>query len=638
MSIKPQIDRIVVNIAIEVFFMKKVLKPAAGIVCALSVLLTGVAVFAEETKTTPTGIAYGNIGTTIETWASENPSDYSSFVTAVFDGDGIIYQGAFGFADKENNIAATTDTVYEWGSVTKLTVWVSVMQLYEQGRIDLNADIRTYLPEGFLKNLKYDDPVTMLNLMNHNAGWGEGTWSIQTADPEEIVSLGDALSQSEPPQIYRPGEVCSYSNWGAALAGYIVECITGQSFADYVHENIFEPLGMEHTSILPDHSDNARVQEKRKELVSYSFDGSAWNSNGHQLIYINLYPAGAATGTIGDMALFAQSFVREDNPLFEKTETRELLLSPSLYLGDTDFVVGCHGLWTEDRENASLIGHSGGTNACSSDLVFDRDTGLGAVYMTAGGWPAVPKLLFGDMASYDLSSYTGSVTVPGALKGTYAGCRSIRHGIYKVMGLFSMLPLNYNGNNEYTVSSMATFTQVSDNMLILKQDENTYPAYVYKTSDGTTIISLGSQSFASENSLKISLYLLVVMAVITVAGIFMLFYRAISLLTKKHISYSGSLFVGLSQLCRIACLLPLILLASKYSEQYGLTHTQGYIVFAIEAVCFVIFAISFCMSALGLFKKDTEGFLRLKYALSVIGNGVSIATIFAFELLNIWGV
>ena len=301
--------------------MKEVLKPAAGIVCALSVLLTGVAVFAEETKTTPTGIAYGNIGTAIETWASENPSDYSSFVTAVFDGDGIIYQGAFGFTDKENNIAATTDTVYEWGSVTKLTVWVSVMQLYEQGRIDLNADIRTYLPEGFRKNLKYDDPVTMLNLMNHNAGWGEGTWSIQTADPEEIVSLGDALSQSEPPQIYRPGEVCSYSNWGAALAGYIVECITGQSFADYVHENIFEPLGMEHTSILPDHSDNARVQEKRTELVSYSFDGSAWNSNGHQLIYINLYPAGAATGTIGDMALFAQSFVREDNPLFEKSET-----------------------------------------------------------------------------------------------------------------------------------------------------------------------------------------------------------------------------------------------------------------------------------------------------------------------------
>ena len=618
--------------------MKKVLKPVACAVCAITVLMTGTAVFAEENKSTPTGIAYDNIGSTIENWASENPSDYSSFVTAVFDGDGIIYQGAFGFADKENNIAATTDSVYEWGSVTKLTVWVSVMQLYEQGRIDLNADIRTYLPEGFLKNLKYDDPITMLNLMNHNAGWGEGTWAMQTADPEQIVSLEEALAQTEPPQIYRPGEVCSYSNWGAALAGYIVERITGQPFADYVHENIFEPLGMEHTSILPDHSDNTWVQEKRKELVSYSYDGSTWNSNGHQLIYINLYPAGSATGTIEDLAIFAQSFVRDDNPLFEKPETRELLLSPSLYLGDTDIVVGCHGLWAEERENASLIGHNGGTNGCSSDLVFDRETGLGAVYMTAGGWPAVSELLFGKMASYDLSSYSGSVTAPGALKGYYAGCRSIRHGIYKAMGLFSMLPLTYNGNNEYSVTSMAILTQVSDNMIILKQEENSYPAYVYKTSDGTTIITLGAQSFASENSLKISLYLLVVMAAITLAGIFMLFYRAISLLTKKHISYSGSLFVALSQICRVACLLPLILLASKYTEQYGLTHTQGYIVFAIEAVCFIIFSISFIMSGMGLIKKDTEGFLRLKYALSVIGNGVSIATILSLELLNIWGV
>ena len=134
--------------------MKKVFKPVLGTVCALSVLMTGASVFAEETKSTPTGIAYSNIGSTIENWASENPSDYSSFVTAVFDGDEIIYQGAFGLADKENNIAASTDSVYEWGSITKLTVWVSVMQLYEQGRIDLNEDIRTYLPEGFLKNLK----------------------------------------------------------------------------------------------------------------------------------------------------------------------------------------------------------------------------------------------------------------------------------------------------------------------------------------------------------------------------------------------------------------------------------------------------------------------------------------------------
>ena len=92
----------------------------------------------------------------------------------------------------------------------------------------------------------------------------------------------------EPEQIYEPGTVTAYSNWGVALAAYIVECVSGMSFADYVHQNIFEPLGMEHTAIAVNLSDNTWVQEQRSELECYTIDGELIEDC---FYYITLYPA-----------------------------------------------------------------------------------------------------------------------------------------------------------------------------------------------------------------------------------------------------------------------------------------------------------------------------------------------------------
>ena len=158
--------------------MNRFLKTLTGAFCTVSILLSGVTVFALDNRKTPSGIGYDYVGYTIENWAKENPDSYVSFVTAVFDKEEVLYTGAFGEVDRENKVECTTDSVFEWGSVTKLTVWVSVMQLYEQGRIDLNADVRGYLPDGFLQKLKYDDHVTMLKIMKHDAGGGEYNWNL----------------------------------------------------------------------------------------------------------------------------------------------------------------------------------------------------------------------------------------------------------------------------------------------------------------------------------------------------------------------------------------------------------------------------------------------------------------------------
>ena len=618
--------------------MNRFLKTLTGAFCTVSILLSGVTVFALDNRKTPSGIGYDYVGYTIENWAKENPDSYVSFVTAVFDKEEVLYTGAFGEVDRENKVECTTDSVFEWGSVTKLTVWVSVMQLYEQGRIDLNADVRGYLPDGFFQKLKYDDPVTMLNLMNHDAGWGECTWNLQVEDASEVVPLGEALRATEPPQMYRPGEVCSYSNWGAALAGYVVECITGEPFADYVHKNIFEPLGMEHTAILPDHSDNAWVKERRIDLHAYNFDGSKWNNNGQQLLYINVYPAGAATGTIGDMARFAQSFVREDHPLFQKQETLDLLLSPSSYLGDTGIVNCCHGLWVDSMKNCTLIGHDGGTNCCSSNLKFDPKTGLGFVFMTSSGGKAdIKKLIFGEPAVPDLSAYEGTISDPGSLAGVYAGCRSVRRGFYKIYGLLSMLPATYKGDNTYDAAGVATIRQISDNICILDQSAS-YPAYVYKTSDGTRIFSLGSQSFALDNTIVPTLVLIAVFILMTVVGGFMLLSKFISLIGRRLEPYKGMLLIAVTQFIRPAVFIPIIALLTSNATLYGITRSQGYVVFGVEAACMAVFAATLISSAFWLFSKNEECAPKWKYIMSILGNGAAIAMMLMLELVNIWGI
>lgn len=115
-------------------------------------------------KTTPSGLAYDDIGTEIDAYIKEYEAGLASVGTCVFDENGIICEVYYGYSDIENKTLADEETVYEWGSVSKLLVRVSAMQLKEQGKLNFEKDIREYLPEGFLTKLQYEDEtITMLN-------------------------------------------------------------------------------------------------------------------------------------------------------------------------------------------------------------------------------------------------------------------------------------------------------------------------------------------------------------------------------------------------------------------------------------------------------------------------------------------
>lgn len=174
--------------------MKKILSAVLSAVMACTML--SMPVQAAE----PTNLS--DIGKQIESLAEENKDGYASFAAAVFSGDEVVYSEHFGYIDRENAIPADENAVYEWGSISKMCIWVSAMQLYEQGKIDLNTDIQTYLPDGFLTKLQYNEPITMLHLMNHNAGWQESMAALEVEDEADIISFEEALRESEPAQAF----------------------------------------------------------------------------------------------------------------------------------------------------------------------------------------------------------------------------------------------------------------------------------------------------------------------------------------------------------------------------------------------------------------------------------------------------
>lgn len=400
----------------------------------------------------PSGVSYADIGEEIEMFVKEHESTTAGVAMAVFDRNQEIYKNYFGYADIENQVPLSQDNVMEWGSITKLTVWVSVMQLWEQGKIDLNEDIRTYLPEGFLTNLNYDTPITMLNLMNHNAGFQEMFVDGVQKDREHFRSLGEQLKLYEPQQVYEPGTVTAYSNWSAALAGYIVECISGQSFDAYVQEHIFKKLNMNHTTIACDLSDNQEVWKKRQELKCYTAE---LQEIGTCFYYITLYPEGSCIGTLDDLLTFAQALLPkegEKTPLFEKEETLGEFLAPTSYFGDTNIPLTYHGFMGLEY-GVEVRSHGGNFTGTSAQLIIEPESGVGMVVMVNQRFEEIytntmPELIYG---SYTENPWAGE----GSKKevGVYREARSVVEGPLAMENIRKLLILGPNQIDDFHVSS-----------------------------------------------------------------------------------------------------------------------------------------------------------------------------------------
>ena len=326
----------------------------------------------------------------------------SGLSVAVFNTEEELYCGYFGWQNKGKNVRVDADTVMDWGSISKLLIWVSAMQLTQQGKLDLNEDLRPYFPQAVSEKLAFDAPVTMLDLMNHTAGFEEAFRYMGCDSPEKLLSFEAYLIQAQPRQVFAPGGTVAYSNYGAGLAAYVVERISGETYADYVRTHIFIPLGMENTAIKADYSDNEDVRRRYLELATISADGIQTSERGtEQQRYISNYPAGACVSTLTDLEAFARALLNQDERLLKK-ETFEIFFSPSRTYTGTARARNRHGLWERYDCAVPLTGHNG-TKTTSALLLLDTAGGEGLVIQTNTAWNAsalkdVPALVFGEGA------------------------------------------------------------------------------------------------------------------------------------------------------------------------------------------------------------------------------------------------
>lgn len=202
----------------------------------------------------------------------------------------------FGYANIEKKIPADPDrTLFNIGSVGKLFTTIAVMQLAEQGKLDLNLDVNNYLNEFKIRN-KYSKPVTLANLLTHTGGFDCSFIGMCSREYSKIVPLGEFLKNKMPLLIHEPGEIIQYDNYGMALAGYIVEQVSKMPFHKYVENQILRPLEMNNSTFSGD--------PLKKEYIASGYRYINGKNEVSPSEYLNIGPAGGIISTGSDMANF----------------------------------------------------------------------------------------------------------------------------------------------------------------------------------------------------------------------------------------------------------------------------------------------------------------------------------------------
>jgi CubicO group peptidase (beta-lactamase class C family) len=220
------------------------------IVCSLA-LLFSVAHAAEPATAVP--VAHTLERADVESWldgfmpyALESGDVAGAVVAVVKNGEAVLVKG-YGYSDVATRAPVDPQrTLFRPGSTSKLFTWTAVMQLVEQGKLDLDRNVNDYLD--FRIPDRDGTPITLRNIMTHTAGFEEQVKQLILDDPRQLLPLKDYVEHALPVRLFKAGTTPAYSNYATALAGYIVQRVSGQTFDDYIDAHIFKPLGMVHAS------------------------------------------------------------------------------------------------------------------------------------------------------------------------------------------------------------------------------------------------------------------------------------------------------------------------------------------------------------------------------------------------------
>ena len=294
---------------------------------------------------------------------------------AIVSEDAPILTKGYGTADIDADVPVRADeTVFRVGSVGKLVTYTAVMQGVENGVLDLDTDVNSYLGDSAVTvPATYDDPVTLRHLGTHTAGFESALDPDIVADPTALDPLEVVLTNHQPSRIRPPGDLVGYSNYGAALAGHVVAKAHETMFEEYVQSELFEPLGMTHSTF----SQPVPDDQPGDLAAPHVRDGDSFLAADD--VYINMRPAGSLSATATDMAAFMRAHLGDgavgntrilDADTAEAMHSRHHVRHPAV----TNWRYGFHEYGNPE---VNLIGHSGATVNFTSYLLLAPDDDVG---------------------------------------------------------------------------------------------------------------------------------------------------------------------------------------------------------------------------------------------------------------------
>ena len=296
--------------------------------------------------------------------------DIAGAVVLVIKDGKVLFAKGYGYSDVSKRTPVTPDgTLFRPGSVSKLFTWTAVMQLVEQGKLDLDRDVNDYLD--FKIPATYPKPITLRNIMTHTSGFEETVKDMWLSKPSDIVPIGDYVKAHVPGRIFPPGVTPAYSNYATTVAGYIVQRVSGEPFDDYIEHHILFPLGMQHATF------RQPLPANLKPLMSSGYTVASEPSKPFELI--EPAPAGSSSITAMDISHFMLAHLQDgkyENAQILRPETAKLMHSRQ-FVNLPEMNAMCLGFYEESRNGHRIIGHGGDTIYFHSDLHLMLDTGVG---------------------------------------------------------------------------------------------------------------------------------------------------------------------------------------------------------------------------------------------------------------------
>ncbi len=444
---------------------------------ALALAATSLALHPTAAAADPTDVPVEEVADAIDASLEEHLGEVLPGATvAVVADDEVILAEGYGTSDVDTGAPVDPDrTAFHIGSTSKPVTGTAVMQGVEDGMLDLDADVNTYLDDSAVTIPDtFDEPITLRHLATHTAGFDDPANPGATTDPDEVDGLEDALAAGLPDRVTPPGEVVAYSNFGAALAGHVAAQAYDTDFETLVDERIFRPLGMTHSAFaqpIPD--DHPGEVAAPHELTG---DGPVHADRA----YIGWLPAGSMTATAADMGRFMRAHLGDgsvDGQRILGTGTLEQM--HEVHEDRHPAVTGFRFMFMDDARAAdSAISHGGATMHETTEMVLLPDHDLGVFVSfnlrdeAVQPWEVVEAVL----AAYDITPETGPDTPTTGddagdraqrLDGEYAAAAMPQHGLAGLFGAIGYQRVSADGDGRLTLphplgSEASTFVEVDE--------------------------------------------------------------------------------------------------------------------------------------------------------------------------------